>query len=427
MSKSTEILKETVNNLKISNADVIRNRRDEITKKLNSKFRDVDSHSQYRLMVGSWGRHTAIDGISDLDMIYILPPELKSVLHSRHGTQKTLSLAKEAIIERYPETTVRIDRLVVVVDFKDFKFEIQPCFEEQDNSFLYPDTYSDTWKKTDPRKEIYEMCDLDTKTDGNARVLCRLMRAWKRKHEIQMNGLLLDTLVWRYFSGIDSYKNSGFALECMIRDFFDYLSQQPNQDYWCALGSNQKVYSKYPFQRQAKEAADLTRKAIAAEDTIGLSDKWKQIFGRFVKPQNTNNNSAKTTYNDTEEFIENRFDIDIKNDLYIECIVTQDGFRPQNLSRMIRDHILLRPNKKLEFSIITNAQKPYTLLWKVLNRGHEAVKRNMVRGQIFEDSNSKDKHTELTEFAGEHYVECYLIKNNVVVARGHQDVPIRIP
>ncbi|RFT34618.1 hypothetical protein CG401_02160, partial [Bifidobacteriaceae bacterium NR019] len=50
----------------------IRNRRDEITKALNREFRDSDSESDNRLMVGSWGRCTAINGVSDLDFLYIL-------------------------------------------------------------------------------------------------------------------------------------------------------------------------------------------------------------------------------------------------------------------------------------------------------------------------------------------------------------------
>ena len=59
----------------------------------------------------------------------------------------------------------------------------------------------------------------------------------------------------------------------------------------------------------------------------------------------------------------------------------------------------------------------------MLNRGEEAKKRNMIRGQIESDGGHGTKK-EHTDFMGNHIVECYIIKNNVVVARDFIDVPI---
>lgn len=47
----------------------------------------------------------------------------------------------------------------------------------------------------------------------------------------------------------------------------------------------------------------------------------------------------------------------------------------------------------------------------------------MIRGNI-EKTNSKIKK-ESTNFKGPHYVECYLVKNGVCVARNRIDVPIK--
>lgn len=59
----------------------------------------------------------------------------------------------------------------------------------------------------------------------------------------------------------------------------------------------------------------------------------------------------------------------------------------------------------------------------LLNRGDEARKRNMVRGQIERDA-GQHKKTETTSFKGDHIVECYAIQNGVVVARDSILVPI---
>jgi hypothetical protein len=47
----------------------------------------------------------------------------------------------------------------------------------------------------------------------------------------------------------------------------------------------------------------------------------------------------------------------------------------------------------------------------------------MIRGQIVKDSGSRSC-TEPTSFRGNHYVEVYIVKNGVVVAKDHDPVII---
>lgn len=62
-----------LNNIKVDKSNNINSRYKEITKKLNRTFRDTDSETANSLQVGSYGRYTGIKGISDLDMLYIMP------------------------------------------------------------------------------------------------------------------------------------------------------------------------------------------------------------------------------------------------------------------------------------------------------------------------------------------------------------------
>ena len=60
-------------NIKVDNSEHVSSRYKEITKKLNKTFRDTDSEIANCLQVGSYGRYTGIKGISDLDMLYVMP------------------------------------------------------------------------------------------------------------------------------------------------------------------------------------------------------------------------------------------------------------------------------------------------------------------------------------------------------------------
>ncbi len=115
--------------------------------------------------------------------------------------------------------------------------------------------------------------------------------------------------------------------------------------------------------------------------------------------------------------------VDIVYSLRIECKVTQDGWRPTLLRELLRKKQLLKHNKKLDFFIEnTNCPKPYEICWKVRNVGEEAIRRNCIRGEIKKTNNIHQ--IEHTCFYGPHYVECYLIKNGICVARDKIDVPI---
>ena len=70
----------------------------------------------------------------------------------------------------------------------------------------------------------------------------------------------------------------------------------------------------------------------------------------------------------------------------------------------------------------TTCPLPYEVLWKVKNVGPEAERRNQVRGQIHEKGNTIIEHS---DFYGNHYIECYIVKNGICVARSRVNIPIR--
>lgn len=419
-----------IDNLAITNAETISMRYGELTSALNKKFRDTESKTDNTLQVGSFGRKTGIDGISDLDMLYIMP-KTKWDTYKDSKQVRLLQDVKAAILDRYPRSDVRVDRLVVTVTYTDFHVEVQPVFEQDDGSFKYPDTKgSGSWPITKPRLEMAEIAEMDGKKNANLRRLCKMVRSWKNKHGVGMGGLLIDTLAYNFLKSTDDFDTKSYGCyDRMSRDFFGYLSELDEQDYYAALGSGQRVKVRKKFQRRAKKAHKLCLEAINAAETKSANEKWKKIYGRpFPANQDAVNESlaanAGRTWNNTEQFIENQYPVDIRYTLKIDCEVKQNGFREYLLSHMLLRRIPLSPNKSLRFSISRiTVPKPYSIEWKVLNRGEIAERKNCIRGQIVPDNGNEEK-VESTNFRGDHVVECYAIKNGVVVAKDRIHVPI---
>ncbi|MEI6858539.1 MAG: nucleotidyltransferase [Shewanella sp.] len=423
----SEMFKDFLRKLTIDNATTISLRYGEITRSLNQQFRDTESKTANTLQVGSYGRWTGIKGISDLDILYIMPSTKWD--DYKNDQSKLLTDTKDVIKARYPNTEVKVDRLVVQVIYTNFMVEVQPVFEKDDGSFKYPDTYNGgSWKITKPRDEIDAMKEFVDQKNKNLRKLCKMGRAWKNKHGVGMGGLLIDTLAHNFLNSTTDYDDKSYTYyDWMCRDFFKYLADEPNKDYYLALGSRQQVKVKEKFQSAAQVAYDLCLDAIKAGEKDSANKKWKKVFGTNFPAAATTVQKSKSlrTYTNTEEFIEDLYPIDIRYSLKLECEVSQDGFRANFLTQMLAKRIPLLANKRLEFSIDTiNVPGEYTIKWKVLNRGDVAERKDSIRGQIFRDDGFR-KRRETTSFQGEHIVECFAILNGVVVAKDRIDVPIQ--
>lgn len=430
---TSETFKQFLINIKISEekADTISYRYGRITKSLNECFRKTHSKTANNLQVGSYGRYTGIKGISDLDMLYIMPYSSWHDYNQKGGQTKLLQHTKAAIARTYSSSDIKVDRCVVTVNFSDSHIDVQPVFENKDKDYIYPDTYGGgSWKKTKPRKEMDAMKEAEDNKNKNLRRLCKMARAWKNNQGVCMGGLLIDTLAYNFLNSTKDYDDTSFGYyDEMSRDFFKYLYDRPkNQEEYGALGSKQRVKVKKSFKSKSKKAYDWAVEAIEAKSDKTKHNKWRDIFGNdFPKSQSDIKDARvlNSSYRDTEEFIESYYPIDIRYAIKIDCEINQNGYRDGLLRDFLLKKISLMPNKTLRFYIERiEIPDPFSVKWKVTNRGEQAIKRNCIRGQIVDDLGSFERE-ETTNFRGSHFVECYIVKDNIVVAKDNIDVPIK--
>ncbi|MQR93715.1 nucleotide-binding domain-containing protein [Fictibacillus phosphorivorans] len=428
-----QAFKDLAESLQLDNLEDIDKKFTSITKRLNTSYWDSNSEEDHGYKIGSIGRHTAIKGISDMDMLFILPDHIYSKYnYEGNGQKELLKAVKAEIKKRYPNTIIRGDGQVVVVSFSNYEVEVCPAFEEADASYTYPDSNDGgKWKKTDPLPEIGESEYMIENTNHNFKYVCQMVRAWKNHIGFKMGGLLIDTLVYKFFNKYPACETATFDdYLSLFKDLFSYLKGlDKEQKYWNALGSNQHVYNKDGiFVKKAKEAYD---KIIDLdEDSENVYEVLQEVFGKNIPISETIQKSAENRYavalyTDKQQFIEDIFPVDIRFSLKIDCEVKQNGFRETLLRSLIKQRKPLLINKELTFFITKNEIEekllPYAIYWKVRNRGPEAIKRNMLRGEIVSGNETK---IERTSFKGGHYVECYIIHNGVCVARDSIDVPI---
>ena len=276
-------------NIRVQDDGKISTRYKAITRRLNTDFWNTTSDTSHSLYVGSYGRNTAIEGFSDLDIVFELPSDLYYQYdgYSGNGQSALLQAVRNSMQKTYSTSSLGADGQVVVVSFQDgITFEVVPVFTNRAGSYTYPDSNSGgRWRTTNPRPEIEAIRNKNATCNGNLVPLCRMMRSWKRKWDVPIGGLLVDTLAYQFIDGWQYKDKSYFYYDYMCRDFFRFMADQDKEKvYWKAPGSGQYVYGKGLFQWKATRCYNISVEAIGHETASpkrewSAKQKWREIFG----------------------------------------------------------------------------------------------------------------------------------------------------
>ena len=258
--------------IQVQDGGTISSRYKSITRRLNTDFWGTTSETSHSLYVGSYGRNTAIQGFSDLDMIFQLPwsEYTRYDNYIGNGQSALLQAVRQSIGKTYPNSRVGADGQVVEIAFTDhITFEVVPAFEQTDGSFTFPDANGGgSWRTTNPRPEIEAIRSRNGVCNGNLVPLCRMIRAWKSKWSVPISGLLIDTLAYQFINDWEYKDKSYYYYDYMCRDFFSFMADQNrDQEYWRAPGSGQYVYGKGLFQSKATRCYNISLEAIEHETT----------------------------------------------------------------------------------------------------------------------------------------------------------------
>ena len=414
--------------LSVSNAADISQKYCSITTRLNADFWDIDSDQRNSLQIGSYGRHTAIDGVSDLDMAFELPAaELERYKKLEgNGPSSMLREVRESLKKRYPNTTIKADGQIVGVFFDRYHIEVLPAFLNADGNYIHGDTNNGgSWKVTKPRPEIKAVNDLNKVTNGNLKDVSKMLRAWKNKAGVGIGGLLIDTFAYNFFSQSNKFNEATYSTyPDLFLSLFTYLGALPEQEYWIAPGSGQRVRCKSKFQAKAKKAAKRCQEAIDAVGDAAQAKLWRKIFGRHFPKVTAMAEAAAADDRDGEQFIEDLYPVDIRYDIELDCETKEANVLRDALQKMLRSRQRVPVGRHLRFHVVDcDVPGNYSLFWKVRNRGAEAIRRDQLRGEITPDQGKRER-TETASFPGEHYVEVYAVQDGVVVARDRIGVPI---
>jgi hypothetical protein len=395
-----------------------------------------------KLLIGSYGKHTHIRPPKDIDLLFKMPDSEFARYDALAGNKQSQLLQdiRGVLKDRFSTTEeIKAWGKVILISFAEstHTVELLPAWRLPTGEYRIPNTENGgSWDIWNPSAEIKAIHESSVQTK-HTKSLVRMLKAWVRNCGVPLKSFILEILVIDYLR--DTYNNQVNApYSQLILGFFEYLKSK-RHGFVHSLGSGSAISLGDEWYSRVDSAVSRAQKAMEYEKAKKHRDaslEWQKVFGAdfpTVKDpvDALDEKIAELTRqypSSSEEDLTRTYGIGmnpvIGYKVAIDAEVTQNGFRTGWLTDFLKKHFPLLKGKKLKFRIQQiNVPEPFDIMWKIRNFGEEAKKAGGLRGEITHDFGSREK-TETTLYHGEHYVECYAIKDGVCVAVGKVLVPI---
>ena len=265
-----------------------------------------------------------------------------------------------------------------------------------------------------------------------SKMFCRSREDWKNMPSGLLQTILCDEKLQSSYERIDQlFYYTMQEVVCRLESDTSVIAPVDNgRDLTPRKSDVQKMTNwKNRLKSKLEDLEVLFKDDCSQDDAIQAwygffnHDYWKNQVSRASNYSLATEIKTIVSYNDTEQFIEDLFPVSIQYDCRISCFVSGDGWRESLLSAFLSKYRKFIPHNFKVRCVLsyTDCPEDYRVFWKVKNVGPEAERKNCMRGQIMERGRSI---SESTSFFGNHYIECYIVKDGICVARTRVDVPI---
>lgn len=241
-------------------------------------------------LTGSYSRSTMIAPLAkaDIDIFVVLDNKYYHNYHNQNGGQAgLLDSVKRALKRTYPSTPdISRNGQAVTISFTDFIVDVIPAFNRSGGGYLIPNSISQSWISTDPKKHIEIWTARNQFQNGKLVPLIKMIKQWNKMTNNHFRSFHLEVMILHILNGIriDDYPSG-------VRYFFDkargYVTKKnPDPtDYQDDVGDYINTRQKMDATVSRLETA--YKRALRAEDWASryyektAKQEWRKIFGNY--------------------------------------------------------------------------------------------------------------------------------------------------
>lgn len=349
----------------------------------------------------------------------------------------------------YRDKVTRKNRCVTVQYANECHVDVVPFLELAPEQFFITNRNEGddgAYEKTDPEGYTAWLDERNRITKGNLIKAIRLLK-WLRdyKQTFTCKSVILNVLLAGRVNDINLLSDPNYysdlptTLVHLMEDLDSYLAAFPDympriEDPTCPEVDYNHRWDNDQYLNFRNKISYYASKARAAYDEDDRSESiklWRELFGEQFAPDTTKGlagalatlNTLSVRKSDPgEKFIEDMHSVNLVSSYKLKIIGTtrpKNGFRVYTLPKRGNR---VEPGRIIRFTIAKcTVPGDYRVFWKIKNRGKAATEAKCLRGEVIEGASW---HDEPTAYRGNHYVECYIVKNGICVARDRQLVII---
>lgn len=242
-------------------------------------------------LTGSYSRSTMIAPLkeADVDIFVVLDPKyFHNYENGQNGGQAgLLDLLKRTLKKTYLLTPdISRNGQAVTIRFTNFMVDVVPAFNRQGGGYLIPNSVSQNWISTDPKKHVDIVASSNKAHNGDFVPLVKMIKAWNKNNNKYFRSFHLEVLALQILNGVTITDFSSG-----MRYFFDkgrVLISQKNLD---PAGYGGDVGSYINTREKIDEAVGKFQlayeRAVKAEDYASRGyvenaiEMWIKIFGDY--------------------------------------------------------------------------------------------------------------------------------------------------
>lgn len=403
-------------------------------------------------LYGSYKRHTAVGDIKDVDIVILTNFDIEDDANSPRKVLRKLKAALARCYDdpenpQYQRRSIRIDDPLPDNDEVEMTLDIIPAvvITDEDSPLKVPDREVEEWIWSHPRGHLKYTSELNDYEYSKSQFvpLAKMMKWWwKYQCEVRQ-------------PDVERPKPKGFWVECLTMENFDKDQTSWADNFIAVLESVSEKYSEYErvpelldpgldgeiiktnmtiaefdiFMEAVNESLESAVLARDASDKLKSSELWKNLFGDefplydFEETDETRKQSSNLTLSDFSHVHKPAWDIKLnkKYKVRLDAYVYRDKMKLGGLNTNGR---VLPSDLYIKFVARTKARGNYEVHWQVVNTGDHARNEGGLRGEFFQakfrggvESNDPLVNWEHTEYTGKHWIQCFIVKDNVCVGQ----------
>ena len=238
---------------------------------LKSTFEEAD-----RLVGGgSYSQHTYVNGISDIDMLFILDTFSASKIPNKENSKAVLADMEKRLRQRFPNSQIKSGRMAVTIKFSDgLEVQVLPAFRYH-SGYRVPDYRGDGW--TLARPNIFsKLLQQRNKEMGGQLVPCiRLAKQICDNHGLEVKSYHLSNMAVKAFEQYTGPRSN----EEMLRHLFNKAKELTATRTRDITGQGTYVdgylTSNAQRIRLAQQLGAIEQQIARAE---GNGDRWRKLL-----------------------------------------------------------------------------------------------------------------------------------------------------